>query len=233
MNIDFKEHNLKSKRVWDAFISENPFKIPVIIYTDVRNWLYEENENVNGITLNDYIKDRDIMFESQILAQEWSRLNILSDAQMGYPEEDGWSVAVDFENFTELAWFGGEIKYGIEPHILPFITDENKYSIFYRGIPDVFDGFGCKVKEYYEYFRSKAEKYTYKGIPVKNVSMPYNFYGTDGVFTMACGMRGTTNFILDMIDEPDYAYMLLDFITTAVIQRMKKIRQYLGHELKV
>ncbi|HBM79841.1 MAG TPA: hypothetical protein DD426_03230, partial [Clostridiaceae bacterium] len=88
------------------------------------------------------------------------------------------------------------------------------------------------MKEYYEYFQERAKNYTYKGIPVKNVSMPYNFYGTDGIFTTACGIRGASNFIMDIIDDPDYAHELLDFITTAIIERMKKVRKYLGKEQK-
>ncbi len=65
LNIDFWEHNLKAKKYE--------------ILSIVRNWLYEKEENTKGITLNDYITDKDIMFESQIFTQEWIGLNILSD----------------------------------------------------------------------------------------------------------------------------------------------------------
>ncbi len=42
----------------------------------------------------------------------------------------------------------------------------NIYTIFDKGIPDVFDRFGLKVKEYYGYFKEKTQTYTYRGIPV-------------------------------------------------------------------
>ncbi len=37
---------------------------------------------------------------------------------------------------------------------------------------------------------------------------------------------------MDIIDDPDYAHELLDFITTTIIQRMKKVRKYLGEDQK-
>jgi len=231
--MDFKEHNKRAKEVWNAYYNGSPFKVPVFMYADARNWIFEKDQNTQGITLWDYVSSPDIMFEVQVKAQEWIRLNIISDSQMGYPsEEEGWSVRIDFENFTELAWLGGEAEPGTEPHVRPFLNDDDKHKIFDKGIPAAFDGFGKVVQRYYEYFVEKSKTYLYKGIPVKSILMPYNFYGTDGIFTTACGLRGMTNLINDIFEDPDYVENLLDFITEAIISRMKEVRRYLGEEIK-
>ncbi|AEE97896.1 hypothetical protein Mahau_2768 [Mahella australiensis 50-1 BON] len=231
--MDFRRHNEQAKKVWDAFGKGIPFKVPVFIYTDARNWIFENELNKEGITLWDYVKDPEVMLDVQLKAQEWRRLNIISDSPMGYPEgDDGWSVSVDFENYTELAWLGGAVEHGVEPHVPPFVSDVNKNEIFEKGIPSAFDGFGATVREFYEHFIDKSKDYLYKGCNIKDVSMPYNFCGTDGIFTLACGMRGMTNFLNDILDDPDYAENLLDYITEAVIRRIKEIRLYLGEDIR-
>lgn len=230
LTIDFQTHNARSREIWKAYNEGKPIRVPVTIYADARNWMHEKGENVRGVTLSDYLQDKDLMFECQVKAQEWIRHNILSDDGMGYPEEEGWSVIVDFQNYLEPVWFGGEVTYGLEPHALAFLNDGNKRLVFDKGIPGAFEGIGGKVKEYYDYFGEKLENYSYKGIPVKNVRMPYNMAGSDGPFTIACGIRGMENFINDLLSDPDYAHELLDFITTAIINRIKKVREYTGQK---
>jgi len=162
---------------------------------------------------------------------EWIRHNILSDGDMGYPEE-GWSVRVDFQNFLEPVWFGGKIKYGKEPHVEPFLNDENKWSILDNGIPAPFSGINAQAIEYYEHFIERKKDFTHKGIPLFNIDMPFNMTGTDGPFTNACSIRGTENFIMDMLEDPVYAHQLLAFVTLASVERIKETRKYLGIESK-
>lgn len=232
LNMDFKEHNKRSKEIWKAYESGNPIRVPVVIYADVRNWLCEPAENTSGITMTEYIKNPDIMLDCQIKAAEWIRHNILSDGGMGYPE-DGWSVMVDFQNFLEPVWFGGEIKYGKEPHTEAFLTNANKWSIFDNGIPEPFSGINSEVIRRYEYFMEKVGSYSYKGLPLTKVEMPFNMLGTDGPFTIACGIRGAENFIFDMLEDSEYAHQLMSFISDAIIGRIRKTRKYLGIEEKI
>ena len=229
--IDFKAHNERSKEVWKAYEEKKPFRVPVVIYADVRNWLNEPGENIGKITMCDYIKDPDVMLDCQVKSSEWIRHNILSDGGMGYPE-DGWSVRVDFQNFLEPVWLGGEIKYGKEPHSEPFLSDDNKWSILDKGEPEPFAGINAEVIKYYEHFQDTKRSFTYKGIPLNFIDMPFNMTGTDGQFTNACSIRGTENFIVDMLEDPQYAHQLLAFITRASINRIKATRKYLGIDSK-
>ena len=232
LNIDFKAHNQRSKEIWEAYEAGNPIRVPVVIYADVRNWIFVPTENTTGITMTEYIKNPDIMLNCQVKAAEWIRHNILSDGGMGYPE-NGWSVMVDYQNFLEAVWLGGKIKYGEEPHTEAFLTEANKWSIFEKGIPEPFSGINGEVIRRYEYFMEKMKSYSYKGLPLINVEMPFNMLGTDGPFTIACAIRGVENFIIDMLDDSEYANKLMSFISDAIIGRIRKVREYLGIEEKI
>jgi len=227
LDIDFSTHNKHSKQIWAAYESGCPTRVPVTIYADVRNWFEEPDENKERITMTEYLKDADIMLKCQVKAAEWIRHNILSDDGMGYPE-DGWSVRVDFQNFLEPVWFGGKVKYGREPHCEAFLTDDNKYSIFDKGTPEPFAGINAEVIERYEYFKEKSISFSYKGVPLKYVEMPFNMLGTDGPFTNACIIRGADRFIMDMIEDSDYAHQLMTFLSESIIRRIEATRKYLG-----
>lgn len=227
LNIDFKAHNERAREIWRAYEAGEPIRVPVVIYADVRNWIAEPEQNTAGITMTEYLQNPDIMLDCQVRTAEWIRHNILSDSEMGYPE-DGWSVMVDFQNFLEPVWFGGEIIYGKEPHTEPFLTDDKKWSILDRGMPEPFSGINAEVIRRYEYFMEKTRSYSYKGIPLKNVYMPFNMVGTDGPFTIACSIRGAENFIMDMLENAQYAHQLMSFISEATINRIRKTRKYLG-----
>ncbi len=230
--MDYDKHNQKVHRIWETYHAGVPEKVPVIIYYDARIWLRQPGEHRRRITLSEYIQDMDLMLQCQIKAQAYKQTYILSDELMGYPHEEGYSVMVDFQNYFEVAWLGGQVQFGEEPHARPFLNDDNKYSIFDNPPPDAFSGIGEEALIYYEYFQNKGKTYLYKGIPVKHISLPFNMTGTDGPFTIACGIRGTENFLADLIFDSDYAHRLLDYLTTAIISRIKQVRQYLELDLQ-
>lgn len=227
LNIDYADHNKRSKEIWTAYETGCPIRVPVTIYADVRNWLAEPEQNASGITMSEYLRNADLMLDCQVRASEWIRHNILSDDGMGYPEE-GWSVRVDFQNFLEPVWFGGTVRYGREPHAEAFLSDDGKQAIFDTGMPEPFSGINGEVIRRYEYFKEKTKSFTYQGLPLKYVGMPYNMLGTDGPFTIVCSLRGAEHFILDMLEDSDYAHQLMSLITDSVIQRIIAVRKYLG-----
>ena len=227
LDMDFKSHNARSREVWDAWHAGDPIRVPVTIYADSRNWMAEPHLNTNRIALPDYLRDPELMLQVQVRAREWIRCNILSDDGMGLPEE-GWPLIVDFQNYLEMAWFGAEVHYTSEPHCKSFLDDDRRDLLFTRGLPDPWQGIGADVRRYYEYFQERRQSFTWQGLPIGPISMPFNMTGTDGPFTLAAAMRGTETFVYDMIDHPDYARQLLDFITDAIINRIKAVRQYLG-----
>ena len=54
---------------------------------------------------------------------------------------------------------------------------------------------------------------------------------TDGPLTVANGLRGTQIFE-DMFSDEDYYHRLMDFVTTAIIARVRAWRAYLGQDLR-
>lgn len=227
LNIDYANHNRRSKEIWTAYEAGCPIRVPVTIYADVRNWLAAPGQNPSGVTMSEYLKDADLMLDCQIKASEWIRHNIVSDDGMGYPE-DGWSVRVDYQNFLEPVWFGGRVTYGREPHSEAFLSDDAKRSILDTGMPEPFSGINGEVIQRYEYLVEKKRSFTYCGLPLMHVEMPYNMLGTDGPFTIACSLRGADHFILDMLEDSAYACQLLSLITESIIRRIKEVRKYLG-----
>ena len=56
---------------------------------------------------------------------------------------------------------------GNVPDTRPILDDNHKNMLFDKGIPDPFSGIMAKAREYYEYFQTKAEVYSYKGVKVR------------------------------------------------------------------
>ena len=67
-------------------------------------------------------------------------------------------------------------------------------------------------------------------MPLGSIGAPFG--STDGPMTVACAIRGATQFCLDLYEDPDYARALLDYVTEATICRVKAWRRYLGQPEK-
>ena len=230
-NYDFARHNQEVKTVWDTYNLGDPIRVPMIIGTSTRYFIFNNDANPQNITFEQYIKDPNIMFEYQVMFQDWRRHHILCDQMMGVPqEEEGWNVNVDFQNFYEAAWFGCPIYYieGNVPDTRPILDDAHKNMLFDKGLPDPFSGIMAKSKEYYEYFQEKSKVYNYKGIKARVEGGAG--LGTDGPLTVACNIRGATEFCTDLVLDPEYAHKLLAYITEATIRRIQAWRKYLGLE---
>ncbi len=52
--------------------------------------------------------------------------------------------------------------------------------------------------------------------------------GTDGPFTVACNLRGTGEFCLDLYEDPVFARELLEFVTEATIVRLHAVARFMG-----
>lgn len=223
----------ESRRVWDAYWQGTPERVPVTVYADIRCWLADPRENTDGYTLSRYLRDPDLMLALQMRTRAWLDRNLLSDDAPSTPET-GWPVIVDIQNYLELAWLGGPVDFSLpEPHVAPFLTEDGARALLQREPPGAFEGIGAHVRQYYEHFlRRKAEGLAFDGIGIGHVAMPFNMTGSDGPFTIASGMRGTEAFLFDMIDRPDEARGLLDWITDAIIRRIRDVRAYLGEPLR-
>lgn len=231
--VDFDRHNEEVREVWEAYRKGNPIRVPVIFGINPRFTMWLPEVNPKGITFERYFTDPQAMLERQVEHQHWVRHHIPQDAEMGMPEK-GWAVYVDFQNTYEAAWFGCELRFYPDqvPDTVPILHDDNKRMLFDKGIPDPFTGGLMKRNwEFYEHFRRKQEEgFEMLGKPIVSV-MPCGL-GTDGPMTVCCNLRGATEFVTDLMEDTEYALQLLDFVTTAIISRIKAYRKHLGHPEK-
>lgn len=227
--FDFEEHNEEVRKVWETYRARRPIRVPIIFGINPRFTMWLSEANPRSIDFKEYFHDPQIMLERQIEHSYWVRHRIPQDAEMGLPK-DGWHVYVDFQNTYEAAWFGCELRFYPDqvPDTKPMLCDDKKKMLFDRGIPDPFtDGLMHRNWDFYEHFKRRQEEgWTMFGKPIASV-IPCGL-GTDGPMTVCCNLRGTTDFLLDLMEDTEYAVELLEFVTDAIISRIKAYRQYLG-----
>jgi uroporphyrinogen-III decarboxylase len=227
--IDFDRHNEEVQKIWSAYRSGNPIRVPVMFGTNPRYTMWMPEANPRGITFEQYFSDPQIMLERQIEHQRWVRYQVPQDAEMGLPK-NGWDVYVDLQNVYEAAWLGCDLRYYPDqvPDTIPILRDDNKRMLFDKGIPDPFkDGLMRRNWEFYEYFRRRqADGWTIFDRPISSVT-PCAL-GTDGPMTVCCNIRGATEFLIDLKEDTEFARQLLDFVTTGIITRLNAYRRYLG-----
>lgn len=232
--IDFEKHNAEVAAVWDSYRRGQPVRTPIVWGVNARFTACMPEVNTRQITFEQYMNDPQVMLERQLEHHYWVRHHLPQDAEMGLPK-DGWTVGVDFQNTYEAGWFGCALRFHQDqvPDTDPLLnSDRTKNLLFKRGQPDPFnDGLMRRNWDFYDYFKKKqAAGWTFQGLPIKDV-VPTGL-GTDGPLTIACNLRGASEFMTDLLEDPAYAQKLLDFITTATINRIRSYRQRLGQPLK-
>ena len=226
--IDFERHNEEVNNVWEPYHNGNPVRIPMILGMNPRMVILDEKYS-DGVAFEKYYNSPRIMLETQLKFRKFESCEVVYDHIMGIPEH-GWQIYPDFQNDIECGWFGAEVKYSgnAVPFTIPFLKDDNKKDmIFKKGIPELFNGLLGKALEFYHYFTEKKnEGFTYESKPLHSIWFPG--MGTDGPMTVACMLRGTTEFCIDLYEDTEYALELLDYITEAAIFRIKGLRKYFG-----
>ena len=226
---DFERHNKEINEVWDTFHAGDPVRMPVFVDTSDRFYVLNKVTNPENISFREYSEDPRIMFELQKRFEPYFRTQIPGDHEMGLPK-DGWYISVDFQNYYEAAWLGAEVAYPDDqvPYAKRLLNDDNKEMLFEQGIPDPFGGFLSKARDYYDQFVEWQKDTLIEGLPIKHISAP--FCGTDGMFTLACELRGADNICVDMMLDPDYYHTLMDYLTEATIARLKAWHIYRGEK---
>jgi len=233
-SIDFDAHNAEVEALWAAYRAGKPSRVPLVFGINPRFTLGIPEANPTGMSFRDYLNDPDRMVQRQLLHLEWVRHHIPQDQEMGYPK-DGWPIYVDFQNTYEAAWLGCPLHFRDDqvPDTSPLLADENrKHALFDAGIPDPFQG-GLMAQNwaYYEHFCDVRDRgVEYKGISIGEITP--SGLGTDGPVTIACNVRGATQFLTDLLCDPGYAIQLLDFLTESAIVRIQAYRKHLGLPLK-
>ncbi len=229
--IDFTQHNEEVAQVWESYRAGHPIRVPFgPLGINPRIWVLDPRLNTEGITWEQFSNDPELMFQTCLKYSYYVTHTIPQDCEMGVPRAC-WEIHNDFGNVWEEAWFGCQIIYpqGQVSATLPRYTGSRKEGVFERGMPGPFDGFAGQIRDYYEYFVDRASSYAFYDRPVR-VLAPYPL-GTDGPFTVAFGLRGP-ELLEDMLLDEDYYHRLMDFIVTAIVERVQAWRVYLGEELR-
>ena len=224
--VDFEKHNDEVVRVWDAFHSRRPYRVPVVVYGSITNFVFNSELNTRGYSFKDFFENPQTQIEAQLAYQEWIRFNLIGDREMGLPK-DGWQVTIDFQNSLEAAWIGCPLIYPEDaiPDTSPILL-ENRDRLYDLQDPDPIHGnFMGRVVEFYEYMHEHCPEMEYRGRPV---IPPKSIIGdsTDGPFNMACSMRGVTECCIDIYESPEYFHALMDYVTRNIVARIKAIRQW-------
>ncbi|MEI8314302.1 MAG: uroporphyrinogen decarboxylase family protein [Verrucomicrobiota bacterium] len=223
-NFDFAQHNAEVKALWAAFPDGKAPRVPIVFGTNARYFMMNSDANPDGLEFRRYTENPDVMFDTLLRFQRWGRFNLLQDAELGLPER--WSIAPDFQNYYEAAYFGSTVEYfpGQVPDTQPEFVDAPE-RVMEQGIPEPFTKFGAKALTYFEHFQARANRETFVDRPI-GITAP--LCGTDGVMTVACNLFGASFVCEAMACEPERLHKLFDFITEATIRRMTAWRKLGG-----
>lgn len=228
--IDFSLHNEEQRLVWESFNSGNPIRVPMTLGINPRYTMWNYGVNTNRYNFQTYFDDPEVMLSHILENAYFVRHNVPYDTEMGLPSE-AWDVNVDFQNVYEAAWFGCEVKFPDNqvPFAEPLYRDEDsKYKVF-DFMPEPYAGLLGRGRDYYNFFLEKQKSgYEYFNRPIRPIGFPG--MGTDGPLTVCCDIRGTTEFMTDLVCDTEYALRLLDFVTEATINRILTYRRDLGQE---
>lgn len=225
--FDFTRHNEEVRKIWAALDSrQTPHRIPIILGTNTRYFMFNRDANPGGLDFRAYSDNPDVMFDTQLQFQRWSRFNLLQDYELGLP--DAWTVSVDFQNYSEAAWFGCGVHYfqNEVPDTMPDFADAPE-RVMEKGMPDPFSGILQKALEYWEHFKQRAGSESFLGRPIK-VLPPGPATWTDGPMTVACNLFGADFVCENMAGEPERLQPLLEFITESLIRRIAAWRKLAG-----
>ena len=225
---DARAHNRRAAALWAAFREGRHERVPVRFNTNPRMLLLDDAYNKCGMSYEEYMHDPEVMAQVVLEWQYWCRFLLPGDHEKGLPAQ--WPVHVDFQNLYEAAWFGCPVHYrdGQVPDTTPILNDDNKRMLFDAGIPDPFAG--AWTERWFHFINTWDKKrlrgWTFLGIPVTPVKTS-PFAGTDGIFTVAASLRGPTELCRDLLEDPDYARELLEYVYEATAERMRSWRDRL------
>jgi uroporphyrinogen-III decarboxylase len=224
--MDFAAHNAEVAATWKAFNAGNPTRVPIVLGTNTRYFMFSPEANTTGLTFRPYFEDPDVMFDALLRYQRFTRFNLLQDAELGLPS--AWYVAPDFQNVYEAAWFGCPIAYMDDqvPDTHPVFA-EHPEGVMDRGIPDPFGGIMRRALDYADRFRERAASETYLDRPI-TAGTPWTGLGTDGPMTVACNLFSPTVVCTMMAEDPPRLARLFEFITEATIARVTAWRKRFG-----
>ncbi len=223
--MDFARHNAEVRRLWADYRAGVPGRPPVTFSMNSRMILLEPSLNPRGITPRRFFEDPAAMWDIELAFQRWLRSEVVQDAEMGPPA--AWAIAPQWFNVYDAGWFGAELFYPQDdlPDTRPMFQ-EHKERLYHTPLPDPLRGHLMgRAVEFHQYFDDRRKRDEFEGRPV---GPPWGATGSDGPFTVACNLRGATELCADLLEDPGYAYDLLEWVTEGLVRRMRAWRTMTG-----
>lgn len=223
--------NSEKQQVWQAYRDRKPIRVPVVLFTNPRVVLLNEQWNPEGYTFEQAAVDPKLHIEIALRHALYRRtvLNQHSDEPTGLPE--CWEIGLMVYNVYEAAILGAPLDYlpGQVPDTKVCLTEDNKHAIFDQDIDHPLDNPFIKDRLAFHFEMERiAQGMTFEGRPVKVT--PWSLCGTDGPVTVAMNLRGP-DFMEDMMLDPEYADKLMRFIVQAAINRRHAFETYWGDRI--
>lgn len=206
--------------LWQAYREGKADRAPVMFYTNPRVVIDHPQWNPEGITFEQCYHDPKLHLE-MLLRHDLYRRQVIHRHSDGPTELPAvWEVSQFEYNVYEAAQLGAPIRFPAaqvpvtEP---PFEDDDDKLAVFEQDITRPLESpYWSSRLAFWRELDKVAQATTFHGRPVR--LMPMVYAGTDGPLTVACNLRGTA-FLMDLIEDPDYADRLMRFISDAAIHR--------------
>ncbi|MFH1006632.1 MAG: uroporphyrinogen decarboxylase family protein [Candidatus Latescibacterota bacterium] len=233
-----QEHNQAISRVWEAYRSGNPVRVPVHFNLDERFFVLTPEINRAGITWKELFTDPEKVILHRLQVQRWWRDIEIPFMDVEFPESEpeAWEGCTPyFESAHEAAAFGCAFWFadGQNPDVCPLFQDD-KTRLCSSVLPDS-DPLGNNVigESYRQMLRVResSKGMVWEGKPIKPPSFPWRWFTGDGPFTVGVKLRGGTELCTDIYEDPAYVHELLDFITNSVIHRWKTLQSFAKKEM--
>jgi uroporphyrinogen-III decarboxylase len=220
--------DFEKQALWRAYRAGSTPRVPVTLGINNRVLLQAPELNTDRLAYNDVFSHPEAMLAAELRTRYLvrARFALFHDADTTLPIE--WRVSAHYQNVSEAAFFGCPLQFreGEVPDTAPVYGGSRKNAIFDFDIDHVAEkGFFALGIQMTHLMEQAARELTFFGRPV--VVEPYLPLFSDGPLTVAMNVRGP-EILTDLIDDPDYAARLFDFIITAAIKRNRAMRAYWG-----
>lgn len=228
IKVPIEEIHAREERIAKTKRFETPDRVAVIPAINFRYLL-----PAIGVNFRDYYSDPEVMLSSQILGQKWLMENVKTDA---YSITGAWVGGwTDFQNATEASSMGCEVVFPDNDipvvHEDGWIRDE-KDLLLLEAMDTVNNGLNAKQIFFRREMMKIAEKY-----PVRFLGGPIFYPGenpalthtSNGPFTNAAYLMGTTEAFTAILERPDFMQELLRIIVDKTIAWL----DFCWHEEKI
>ena len=219
--------NEEKKRIWEAYHGGKPVRVPSTYAVNPRVVLLDPAWNPGGVPFEEYYHKGDVTVEFQLKFMHYTcdYLWKYTDNPVGPPEK--FSFYVDNQNIYDAAYFGCPVNFraGQVPDCTPILTGADKNRIFDFDLDHPLDNPFVKLclSRQANLERAAAQA----SVPGVKLSVRPFAMGWDGPLTIATQLRGEEIFS-DLIEDPDYAVRLMNFLQKAVAIRNRALARLAG-----